>query len=107
MTIPTRPTPIRRTVDSWQELDALLARRTVDFAADFDESEVAQSIGWTAQQRSKGRVAMLTEVRAAIREAVEAEAAEQAETAAQESIEARYKAAYGDEPLAPYQAEGR
>lgn len=101
-----RPTPLRRIAGTWAELDALLAERTLDFEWDMDP-EVSQSIGIDAVMRSRGRLAMLNEIRNAIHAAVESEAAEQAETAAQESIEARYKAAYGLDPLAPWQAEDR
>ena len=107
--IQPRPTPLRRSVDTWTELDAFLADRTLDFAADVGDGETMQSIGIDAVMRSRGRLAMLTEIRNAIREAVVAEAAEQAETAVQENIEQRYKAAYGDDfdKLDTYQVEGR
>lgn len=96
-----------RTVDTWTELAAWLARHIDALDADCNDGETIGSIGLDAHKRSLVRVAAYRDVLHEISPAVEAEAAERAETAAQDSIEARYKAAYGDEPLAPWQAEGR
>ena len=54
-----------------------------------------------------GAVAALEAVRQRIAHLVAAERAEKATVAHEESIEQQYRDQYGDEPLAPYQAEGR
>lgn len=80
-TVQPRPTPLFPTIDSLSELDAYLLKRIADFSIDVDDDEEAAHIGWDAQQRSRGRLAMLSEIRLVIREAVESEAADKAAAA--------------------------
>ena len=83
--------PAGLTIESWSDLDAWLIRRTTDFAADFGDDETAQSIGVSAQDRSRGRVAMLTEVRAGIAPMVAAERADQYRSAAEDADESTWR----------------
>lgn len=74
-------------IGTFAELDAYVLKRIADFSADVDDDETAQHIGRDAQQRSRGRLAMLSEIRLVIREAVAAEA----RVDASEAVEQQYK----------------
>lgn len=97
----------RPLVENFIELDAWLDGRIRHARSFLDDGETAQSIGWDAQVRHRARIGAFSEVREQIAPMVEAERAEQQETAAGESIEQQYKRTYGDDPIAPWQAEGR
>lgn len=95
LSVPARPPE----VESWAELAVWLQRRIDAFRVDFEDDETAQSIGLNKQWMSRGRVAALRDVLAVIQPAYEAEAAELARVAAEDSIEQRFKdAGFGGEP---------
>lgn len=108
MTIQQRTAAIERwgELQTLGDLDAWLAGRE-DHARSYLDEEVAQSIGWDNQVKHTARLSAYSEVRARIAPLVEAQAAERAATAHVDGIEAAFKSAYGPEPLAPWQAEGR
>ena len=94
-------------IDNFSELDSFLRGAIINASAVLDDDETAQSAGAGAQDRARGRIAAYDQVRREIAHLVQQERDERAAEAAAESVEARYKDAYGDEPLAAWQAEGR
>lgn len=110
MTVHTRPTPLHPAIESWSDLEAYLARRERNFRVDFEDDETAQSIGLNKQWMSRGRVAVLLDIRSLIAPLVDAERVEAEQTAEADRIDATYKSTYGDGPdgrMAQWQAEDR
>lgn len=90
-------------VGTFTELQAFIDKRLASLESDLDDRETAQAFGVALMAKR----ATLLDIAFAIREAVEAEVTDAATVAHEESVEAQYREAYGLEPLAPYQAEGR
>ena len=98
------------TLETWGELEAWLTGRVQHFDVYLSDGETAQSVGYDGQKKAEGRIAAYREVLERIAPLAAAERAERAETAAVESIEQRFKDAYGDGPdgvMAQIQAEDR
>jgi len=102
MTITPRPTPIHPPVDNFTDLQAWIDRRLNGIERDLDDEETAKAYG----MRMKITRAVLLDVAFAIRDVVQREEDELSQEA-HENLVNEYLKAYGDEPLAPYQAEGR
>ena len=88
--IRTRPTS-RPTASSVVELDTLLAKRLEQLSPDCYDGETIGHIGQAAHNRSLGAYSAITDVRSAIAAWLSEEMEEQAQVAAEESAEQRYR----------------
>lgn len=103
MTIQARPAPLHPPIESWTDLQGWIDRRLTNIEHDLDDDETAAAMGLRLRERR----AVYLDLAFAIRDAVAREQAERQQEAHEDSVEQQYKAAYGDEPLTPWQAEGR
>ena len=96
-------------LETWGQLEQWLMGRVQHFDVYLSDGETAQSSGYAGQKRAEGRIGAYREVLERIAPLAAAERAERAETAAVESVEQRFKDAYGPDAdkLATWQAEGR
>ena len=83
--------------------DAYLSGMEREYDAQTD-GEMAQAGGYDRMIRVKACLQLVRDLRAELAGSLEAEEAERAHV---DSVEQQYKEAYGPEPLAPWQAEGR
>lgn len=94
-------------VQDFDDLAAWLCRQIENLDADYNDDETRASIGIEAVRRSQARVSAYRDVLHQIAPAILMETADQRQAARDDGVESRWRDAYGDEPLAAWQAEGR
>ncbi|HYI66338.1 MAG TPA: hypothetical protein VEW95_05405 [Candidatus Limnocylindrales bacterium] len=103
----TTPPPARQPAESFADVQAYIDHQLECIESDLGDGETMQHLGIHGTARLQEKRATLLDIQWLIRGAVAAEAADRQQAAADDSVEQQYRDAYGPDPIAPWQAEGR